>query len=197
MRFRYHRGERGDMTVEENNVLNFIRTDYPLTVTAPGGAITSGTKAMYEVEFREGRDEWFIGWATPNFKSEEEGGGRGFVGLCDESYSFGSSLGMKFHNNVVGTEWGTSVYFPTTKVLGVAADLQTGTLLYAWNGNWEDKNMGMAFEGLPLDVILFPVISCFYGHGEIKVGQIKVNLGAHEFQFNPPDTSYRSIDDAM
>ena len=75
-------------------------------------------------------------------------------------------------------------------VVGVAADLVAGKLLYSVNGRWRDP-MGAAFEGLDTKGLeLFPAVT----GANLKAS---VNFGKNEFQFAPPDDTYKKLGELL
>ena len=81
--------------------------------------------------------------------------------------------------------WGKK--FKLKDIIGVAADLQMGKLLFSHNGSW-DSPMGVAFEGLDVGVPLFPAIS-----GRRNPTQtVSVNFGDRPMKYGPPDESYQT-----
>ena len=99
------------------------------------------------------------------------------------------SVYMKFYpyKSHAGKEsiWGKK--FKPNEVLGVAADLRTGKLLFSHNGSWKAP-MGVAFEGLDAGVALFPALS----GGRVNC-VVAVNFGDRSMKYGPPDESYLTV----
>ena len=142
-------------------------------------------KAYYEVTFLEGakyvaRSQ--VGWVSQEFgkrKVNER------VGDCQDSYAYDAQRGCKTHNG-----WQEDMGRKVTSgdpnadpnvVLSVAADRSNGTILFAVNGDWNTR-----FYDVRTNMILYPAVS----GNDIT---ISVNFGDKEFQYEPPDDSYKSL----
>ena len=99
------------------------------------------------------------------------------------SYGFNGQLQNKRHNNVTAT-WGEKCE-ATGTVVGVAVDLSEGQISFGFNGNW-NAPMGVAFTDIDCNVPLFPAISG-------RANKISVNFGEVDFEYGPPDASYKSL----
>ena len=85
---------------------------------------------------------------------------------------------MSFHNG----RGQYHVKWSTGDVIGVAADLDAGTLSFAKNGDWIEvfKECDFGDEGI------FPSIT-------LKDGECEVNLGASPFKFPGPSDGYQPV----
>jgi len=134
------------------------------TVGAKSCTFSSG-KVMYEIEVNTREDIFQVGWASPDFSEGDEVTGEG---VGDDAVSWGFD-GIRVCKWNMGnpTEWGQST--PEGSILGVAADLDAGTIEFGFNGEWS-----VAFTDVSGP--LFPAIT---GTGGILV----VNFGATGFRF--------------
>ena len=71
------------------------------------------------------------------------------------------------------------------RVLGVAADMKRGELLFGLDGDWNEP-MGVAFTDINTSSILYPALSA----SDLK---LEVNFGDRAFIHGPPDTSFIGI----
>ena len=159
------------------------------TVTAPSGLVPSGKKVLYEITFRQQKghaNASQIGWATRGFQASDEHEVCG-VGDCSYSYGFDGQRQSKRHS--VPSQWGKKFDPQGDCVLGVAADLQNGKLLFGLDGDWSQP-MGVAFEGIAKDARLFPAITASH----LK---LSVNFGDRPFTFGPPDQSFIGLKQAL
>ncbi len=61
----------------------------------------------------------------------------------------------------MSTEWGA--YVESGSIVGVAADLDSGTLLFGVDGEWHEAPLGQAFTNIAPRAGLIPVVTL--GHG--------------------------------
>ena len=172
-------GYREGTVVGVDNVVEFYSFS---TVAAPSVSVEKGQKAWYEVTFLEGTDMSYsqIGWANCNFKESDDYLDEG-VGDDTSSWSFdGQRVCKCFNGNI--TSWGKEVEVTGNHVLGVAADLETGQILFGIDGDWGEP-MGVAFDSLE-ESSLYPALT-----GENIV--IDVNFGEKAMKFSPPDETFK------
>ena len=186
---RRHIGQPSSVSVGVDHNIEF--KDFS-TVVASSAVISGGTKVFYEVTFKgfdnysRGMQVSQIGWAKDGFEASDEYKGDG-VGDCDYSYGFDGQRQCKWHSG--SHEWGKEFEPEEGTVLGVAADMEKGELLFGLNGDWKEP-MGVAFEGLEKSLKLYPAITA----SELN---LNVNFGDSEFKYGPPDSSFVGLIDAL
>ena len=177
------------VTISETNQIDFKGK---CTVSLPVGVVRPGIKTWYEVTFIEGSSGSFVGWAMSNFfQVEQSEGSETSLGECRFSYGFDAWDGKIIHNGVEEA-WGKRFSGSRYQVLGVAANLVDGQILYGINGNWREP-MGIAFSEVDKFSQLFPVVS---ERGE-KKDTLEVNFGHRNFHYGPPDSSYKKLMDVV
>ena len=186
---RRHKGDRRGVEIDVNH---FVKFSGFAIVASPSAIVLSGRKAWYEVEFISGGN-FCIGWAKKGYKTSDTSESTEGIGQCNESWGFNGLRGHKMFNGS-SIKWGTKFY-PTGKVtagqvLGVAADMVDGKILFSLDGSWEEP-MGVAFEGLDLELGLFPALE---GGFDLE---ISVNFGDRDMKFSPPDESFEKIHDII
>jgi len=183
-RYLQHIGGSSDTIISCDNTIEFKMWS---TVALPRVVLQRGSKVCYEVTFIQcGREtQHQIGWATQDFFTQPEIRG---VGEC--VYSYGIDGTYKLHNEYVesGKEWGTRFKAKCGCVVGVAADLCEGKLLFGLDGNWTTP-MGVAFS-IEADAEISPALSAQWV-------TVVVNLGQVPFKYGPPDSSYQPLNAAL
>ena len=159
------------------------------TVAAPSARVLCGRKVFYEVTFEgkaaeKGGSVSYVGWAAPGFERCGVPRVNRCVGWCRFGWGYEGQHGMKYHNNHNVT-WGHRFSPDHGRVLGVAADMVEGRLLYGMDGDWGDP-MGVAFEDIDTEAAIFPAISA---HNM----QVVVNFGEADFKFGPPDETFEKL----
>ena len=165
------------------------------TVAAPRGVVLNGKKAWYEITFTSGDGVSQIGWGTSDFSTSVRYSGDGDsdddsdgVGDCTDSWGFdGQRVCKWFDGN--HHSWGKKFEATGGRVLGVAADMVEGKILFGLDGDW-GKPMGVAFDNLSTELGLFPALSA-------EGMKVKVNFGEDEMKFGPPDESYEKLNDIV
>ena len=177
-------GDNFSTTLDNNRVI----FHHLSTVAIPAAVATQGQRLFYEVTFegkvrQTGDSVSYVGWASTAFQRCGSPVNR-CVGWCKWSWSYEGQHQMKYHDNG-NTSWGRHFQPDSCCVLGVAADMVTGRLLYGLDGVWEPP-MGVAFDDIDTSVGIFPAISA---HNM----KISINFGDMEFEFGPPDESTFSL----
>ena len=152
---------------------------------SPDVKVCKGERVFFEVKVvRYGGDVSRIGWATSTFLT-----GDSDVGCDIHSYCIqvGSYSMCKWHNNKV-QHWGQPIN-EQGDVIGVALDMVHGSMVFGLNGKW-DHPMGVAFDDIDTSEKFFLVV-CF-GDGEIVV-----NFDESDFEYGPPDMSYKCLTDIV
>jgi len=180
---RRHIGSIEDVKISVDHNVEF---DSFTTVAAPSAVVPNGKKAWYEVTFKKGSGISQFGWATSEFKTFDDYKGEG-VGDCSNSYGFDGQRTCKWHNG--DTSWGKSFAPENNRVLGIAADLENGQLLFSLDGDW-NKPMGVAFEDIKKDIGLFPALTA-------SNMEVFVNFGYTDFKYAPPDPSFEKMKDVV
>ena len=185
---RRHKGAPEDMVIGVDHSVKF---DTVSTAAAPSAVVPSGKKAWYEVTFIEGDGISQMGWATSEFSTCDSriarinsGGG---VGDCTNSWGFDGLRKCKFFGG--STHWGKEFQPNSGRVLGVAADMENGKILFGLDGDWSEP-MGVAFENVDCTLGLFPAIT---GQGM----KVSVNFGDSEMKFGSPDESFEKLKDVV
>ena len=106
------------------------------------------------------------------------------VGGCVNSWSYNGQSQGKGHNNK-WTGWGSKFSPEGDRVLGVAADMCEGRLLFGLDGVWTHP-MGEAFIDLDTNVSIFPAITA-------ENVSLVVNFGQVPFKFGPPDSTFKRL----
>ena len=184
---RRHIGSPTNVSIDSDHTVKFNEFS---TVVASSAVIPEGKKVFYEVVF-QGYEEISnpisqIGWAMDGFESSDKYIGDG-VGDCEYSYGYDGQRQCKWHKESSG--WGKQFDPNEGVVLGIAADLEKGELLYGLNGDWKEP-MGLAFDGIEKNIKLFPALT----GSEVKLA---VNFGDTEFKYGPPDSSFVGLTDAL
>ena len=186
---RRHIGEPSFVSISVDHAIQFKEFS---TVVASSAVIPEGTKVFYEVTFKGyngssmGMQLSQIGWAMDGFEAHDEYKGDG-VGDCEYSYGYDGQRQCKWHAG--SHEWGNEFNPEDGTVLGIAADMEKGELLFGLNGDWKAP-MGVAFEGLEKSLKLFPAITA----SELK---LEVNFGDNTFKYGPPDSSFVGLYNAL
>ena len=182
-----------------------------LSTAAVPGALALCGQVRYEVTLNQLGPCIQLGWASPDFPRTAEATNRG-TGDDAQSWAadglskiiwhngrkvgasggIGLSLGSGPHENKEGDdsedeEGGEgSGEFPVAwavgDVIGVAADLDEGTLSFAKNGAWTQPISGCNFATHGL----FPSIT-------LKDGSCRINLGGGPFKYPGPDAFYEPV----
>ena len=151
---------------------------------APSAVLRKGQRAWYEVTFLKGSGYTQIGWATNKFEEHKDYINTG-VGDDTHSWGFdGQRVGMWFNDKF--EPWGEKV--AEDHVLGIAADLERGQLLFGVDGNWRDP-MGVALYNLS-EKSIYPALTG-------KDMKIAINFGCSDMKFGPPDASFKKIIDVF
>lgn len=180
---RRHKGSLDCMKIEADHSIKFESFS---TVAAPTAVVPNGKKAWYEITFQEGSGISQMGWATSGFETCDRYTGDG-VGDCTKSWGFDGQRVCKWFDG--STSWGKAFEPRDGKVLGVAADMVDGKILFGLDGEWGEP-MGVAFEGLDADLGLFPALT---GQGM----KVSVNFGDREMKFGPPDESFEKLSEVV
>ena len=193
LRILLHRGAASDAEISADHQIGF-KGDFSTgwsTVAAPSAVVPAGKKGWYELTLVGGSGWSQVGWATSGFLSSATCTRSERVGMCANSWGFGGQWQKKLHAGTY-TEWGTEIEENSTHVIGVAADLETGRLLFSLDGSWGEP-MGVAFHGGVVDtrVPLFPVISGWLGR------KVFVNLGQCRMQYGPPNHTFLPLKDVV
>eukprot|EP01047_Picozoa_sp_COSAG01_P035209 COSAG01_NODE_2686_length_7252_cov_3.534741_1_plen_1620_part_00 len=189
------RGTPGPALATDDSSVRFKRDAFD-TVAAHAKPQDKG-KIFYECTILEPGSYMQIGWVcAPGFDlSINTSSGKG-VGDDDSSWSVDGVRVKRWVNvdNVPPEEhrqrpwasWGTA--WRKGDILGVAADLDTGRLLFGLNGCWEAP-MGVAFSGghFKPQGGVFPAVS------GMAPGKLRLNLGDCAWAYGPPDIAYESI----
>ena len=177
------RGSPSDVKISANHDIDYGSFS---TVSAPSAVVPPGKKAFYEVTFKEGSGISQIGWATSKFEMSDHHESDG-VGDCVNSYGFDGQRTCKWHDG--NSNWGKKFEPNGDRVLGVAADLENGKLLFGIDGDWSEP-MGVAFSDIDKDIRPFPALTA----SDMK---IFVNFGYCDFTHGPPDLSYEKLVDVI
>ena len=145
------------------------------TAAVPDCVAASG-KVRYEVTVGLDMGLPQIGWATPAFERVDKRTGDG-TGDDAHSWACDGARRLAWHG---GGGPGYDVTWAAEDVIGVAADLDAGTLSFAKNGEWLEVYSGIDIGS---GGGLFPSIS-------LKDGRCEVNLGAAPFKFPGPAPAY-------
>jgi len=147
--------------------------------------VPRGAKAWYEVEYTRrgfGETSQRVGWTSEMLPRTKKHGDIG-VGF-GHSWGFDPFTACKYNQNT-RVSWGSCVDEDDLCVVGVAVDMEEGNIWFSLDGEWGGK-MGVAFSGVSTDFKLFPAIS----GGDASV---LVNFGEREFNFEPPDETFRRL----
>ena len=172
----------------------------------PSSLLLRGENVYYEVDFKGVSEDdvfdldishkyfWqttepaFIGWKTENLYpqcSRQE----------STSYEFDVNHGLLRSKGDL-KEWGMKFVPESPQVLGVAANLTTGRVLFAWDGDWYAEEMGEAFVDLGRNVAVLPSILSDLSIGRQEL-DLDVNFGERKFKYEPPDASFKSVVEVM
>ena len=134
-------------------------------------------RVRYELTIRKVGVGPQIGWATPKFIRYSDN--QADEGTGDDAHSWGADgdRQLAWHNGH-GADRSYPVAWAAGDVIGVAADLDTGALLYAQNGAWEKVFDGCDFG----EMGIFPSITT-------DGGLYAANFGASPFRFSGPSTT--------
>ena len=102
-----------------------------------------------------------------------------YLGSNTNSWGYYSATGVKIYNNSqvsYGASWSTN------DVIGIALDLDAGTLVFYKN----NTSQGTAYTGLNTGDIYYPATSL------ASSGSLSFNFGQRPFQYSPP-TGYSSL----
>eukprot|EP00666_Eupelagonemidae_sp_cell4sb_P012720 gene12720-638_t len=143
------------------------------TFGLPSAVVQDG-KVCYEIVFEVVGECPQIGWVTPAFKRVYRHSGKG-VGDDENGWGADGKQKLKRHDGS-GEPWSTA--WKDGDVVGVAADLPAGTLLFAKNGDWET-----VFCDVQPASGLFPAITT-------QGASYAANFGADPFRFSPPDGTF-------
>ena len=173
-----HMKDDEQRAVEANGLL-LCKLSVGSTAAAPDCLTTSG-QVRYEITFREVGPAAQVGWATPAFQREDAITGNG-TGEDEHSWAADgvhSIAGHKGHLSPYDVKWAIG------DVIGVAADLDAGTLSFAKNGKWVEVFSGFDFGGAGGG--LFPSIT-------MHEGECEINLGRAPFKHAGPDDRYQPV----
>ena len=145
------------------------------TVGAPDAGVDSG-RVFYEMEIVRMGPAPQMGWATGSFR-QMLGSSTG-EGVGDDPHSWGIDGHRRKKWHAGSERWGQA--WSTGDVIGCAADLDTGELLFGRNGSW-DSPMGAAFTGIGMSDMkgLYPALTA-------SGGTFQVNLGEREWTHGLP-----------
>ena len=149
------------------------------TAAVPDAVATDG-QVRYEITLRVVGAVPQIGWATPKFEATTENSSG--EGTGDNAYSWGAdgARQLTWHNGEA--QKGTyDIEWSAGNVIGIAADLEAGTLSFAKHGVWVEAFKGCDFG----DEGIFPSIT--------MNGKCEVNLGASPFKFPGPNDNYKPV----
>jgi len=168
------RGKLGVSKIDAEHKITFGSFD---TFGAPSHTTSKG-KVFYEVEILD-LDEGIqqFGWADEAFQRVESQVGEG-TGDDEHSWGADGARVQRWHDG--STEYGQS--WSNGDVLGCAANLDDGEILFGLNGNWESP-MGVAFSSIKFQGGLYPSLTA-------NSGVFRVNLGGRPFKHGPPNDTY-------
>ena len=151
---------------------NISVTNANLTV-----ADSSGTNSSIRSTIGVSSGKWYWEWTVASVTTFVGGGIAtantslaSYIGDTADSYGYLSHTGNKYNN---GTAYSYGATFTTNDVIGVALDLDAGTLTYYKN----NTSQGTAFTGLTGTFI--PAFSC-------RSGSLNINFGQRPFSYTPP-----------
>jgi len=180
---RRYRGTPSDTKIGSDHVVKFVAF---ATVAAPSAVVPNGKKAWYEITFVKGSGVSQVGWATSDFETTDSYSSDG-VGDDTKSWGFDGQRVCKWFDGQ--TNWGKAFEPSEGHVLGLAADMENGRILFGLDGDWGEP-MGVAFENLDPDLGVFPAMSC--------TGlNVSVNFGDRDMKFGPPDDSFEKLIDVV
>ena len=166
------------LRVSADNVVTFSQQFD--TIGAPGLVVTGGV-AFYELELLSLQGESIypqFGWAaTDGF---ERGRSLAHEGVGDDSCSWAvDGVRVKAWGDGGGPSYGQA--WKEGDIIGLAANLDTGTISFGLNGSWESP-MGTAFDGVQAGGGLYPALSGML-RGQLRV---RINLGSEPWRYGPP-----------
>lgn len=172
------RGTPGVSACTADHEIHFNAFD---TIGAPSNAISRGS-FFYEIEIvslEQGLTQF--GWADADFKRSDEAVHEG-TGDDEDSFAADGSRVQRWHG---GDSFDFGQPWSDGDVIGCAANLDEGTLLFGLNGSWEEP-MGVAFEGIAPTGGLYPSLTA-------SNGTFRVNLGGRPFKFGPPNATFSAV----
>ena len=146
------------------------------------GVLLVGGKWYYEIEIKKPGVASQFGWADLEFIGTSSGG----QGIGDDkvSWAFDGDRTCTWHNGSqrYGKRWNAG------DIVGVAADIATGTISFSLNGSWA-RPMGVAYKNAKITGGLSPGFTANPGV------DILVNFGATPLRYKPPDSEYQPVQD--
>jgi len=119
----------------------------------------------------------FAGIVRPAFRDTAN-----IMGNNSDAYGYYSSNGQKYNGSATGTAYGST--WTTNDVIGVALDLDAGTLTFYKNGTTQ----GQAFSGISGE---WTIAACTI-HNSAAVGTVNLNFGQRPFAYTPP-TGFKAL----
>jgi hypothetical protein len=152
------------------------------TIGVPTALATGTAKVYFEVTLVRLGLDMQLGWAAASFERTTERSGDGADDTTD-SWAVDGGNQKAWHD---GRTSAWPVEWKEGDVLGFAADLTTGTLRFAQNGEWQHANPFEESAKLPATGN-FPALSMGGG------GTLRLNLGGAPLCHAGPDQSYTPI----
>ena len=198
--FRQLRGAQGSpLTLSDGNGA-FSVAFKPMgfdTVGVPEARVARG-RMFYEVEVDTiGARGVQVGWAGIDFGTDNDTTSETGVGDDDCSWGICGARRKKFPSanprerslsvgtSAEGADWGE--HWKSGSVIGVAADAETGDILFALDGSW-DAPMGLAFSTGGTGVAgFYPALSGMHPT------RLVLNFGGRAWRYGPPDSSFVSV----
>lgn len=125
------------------------------TVGAPNWPTPPGGVIYYEIEVLAAEGIPQFGFATSEFKAEDDYSGDG-VGDDNDSWGVDGTRNVKWHGGET-TAWGCS--WATGDIIGIAANVATGKMAVSKNGSWSDEPCGVVFEHDGLKAGIYPALT--------------------------------------
>jgi len=171
--FKHYRGASRTYKILPGHRIMF--GNHQCTVGVPSAIASTGQKIYFEVACLDGgrMSNAFIGWAGEKYS----------VSNNHQHSKVYRPHGRSLHldGNRVKEEYGKWIGRGTDFVVGVAADMVAGEILFSLNGKW----LGVAFQPCKHEK-LSPILT-----GKNINLIVNFGKGGNEFQYSPPDATFK------
>lgn len=179
------RGIPGDTCITSSNRITF------LSYSSVGSETFIGTgKCFYEVEIVSVKGFPTFGWVSKEFETGINhlfDCGVGFPGERESAHDSWAIDGVNQRKWPSKTAFGKQ--WKAGDVLTIAADLETGTLIYGLNGDYSAP-MGVAFQNIYANRDKFHLSPALSGSHNT---QVILNFGERPFKYAPPSSDYLPV----